>query len=179
MPTIAVMTPFVTAQGGARDAEDAGRAPVADRLAHAFRDLVLALEEAEAALPARHALDVVRHRLDEVVDLVDQDRHEETGQRDDPEQGADVGDRHGQPAPGHAVGLEPLDRGVEREREEERDEDPDQHAAGDQDHLDDHERGDDDAQHDENRARAELHEALLHGARIGPAADGAQRALNV
>ena len=82
--TTAVMTLFVTASAVPGDAERRRwRPPSLDRLAHSVGDLVLALEEAEPARAAREVLDVARQRVDEVVDLVDQDRHEGRSERGD------------------------------------------------------------------------------------------------
>ena len=55
-----------------------------------------------------------------------------------------------------------VDGRVERGREEHRDEDPDQDAARRLDDLDQHDGREDDSEHDQDRARAEADETLLH-----------------
>ena len=75
---------------------------------------------------------------------------------------AEEDDRDREPAPRDAVLLQPLDRGVQRGREEDRDEDPDQDATRGRMIWIRHDRREDDPEHDEDRARAEADETLLH-----------------
>ena len=147
---------------GPRDPEHPRGAALGEGLADALGDLVLALEEAEAAAAGRQVLDVAGHGVDEVVHLRDDRRDDRGAERHDPQDRADEDDRDGGSSAGDAALLHPVDRRVQRGREEHRDEDPDQDAARHQDDLDHHDGREDDSEHDEDRARAEADETLLH-----------------
>ena len=147
---------------GPRDPEHPRGAALGEGLADALGDLVLALEEAEAAAAGCQVLHIVRHLVDEVVHLRDDRRDDRGGERHDRQDRADEDDRDRRSTAGHAMLLHPIDSGVERSREEHRDEDPDQDAARGQNDLDQHDGGEDDSEHDEDRARSEADETLLH-----------------
>ena len=155
------------ADGCAREAEHLGRAALLHLLPHLLDDVVLRLEEAEAAAPVRDVLHVVGERLDEAVHLVDQPREERCAERDDRGDHYQVGERDRQPPPEMRPALQPVDERVEGEREEERDDEPRDHAAHDPDHLgDDRDRGDDE-EDPEDRARTEVDDTLFgHGRSI-------------
>ena len=148
-------------------AQELRRASFGQRIPHALGDLILALEEAELAAPRRQVLDVGRHGVDEVVHLRDDRRHDRRRQAGDHEDRTDERDPDREAAAPDAVRQQPLDRGVQRQREEHRDADPDQDALRRLDDPDHHDGGEDDPEHDEDRARAEVDEPLLQHQRRG------------
>ena len=146
----------------AGDPEQLRRTTVRDRLPHALGDVVLALEETEATSPGGQVLDVARHGVDEVVHLRDDGRNDRRANRNDCDDRADEHDRDRESAPGDPASLQRVDGRIERGREKDRDEDPDQDSARCLDDLDQHDRREDDSEDDQDRARPEADEALLH-----------------
>ena len=136
----------------AGESEQLRSTTVRDRVLHALGDLVLALEEAEAAAPRGQVLDVARDGVDEVVHLRDERWNERCSKRHDREDRADEHDCHREPAPRNAALQEPLDRRVERGCEEHGDEDPDQDPARCLHHRNHHDGREDDPEHDQDRA---------------------------
>ena len=157
---------------GAGDAQHPGRPALLHCVAHAVRDLVLALEEPERPAPAGEVVHVARDGLDEVVDLFDQHGHEGGSERRDHQQRAQVGAGHREAAAADAVRHQPLDRRIQSHRQEDGDEDPGEDAPGDLQDLDQHDRRENHAEHRQHDARPEGDGALFHGARIGTAPDG-------
>ncbi len=148
---------FVSAQSRVREAEHAADAALLDRLPRPFDDLVLPLEEAEPAAAAGEVVDVPRDRVGEVVDLAHEGWHERGGDPDDHEDRAHEHD----PDSGttaHAAPNEELDRRVESHGEKERDEHPDDHRARHPQDLEHDRDCENDADHGQDRARAETDE---------------------
>jgi hypothetical protein len=129
--------------------------------------VVLRLQEAEAASPFRHVVDVARQRLDEVVHLVDERRDERVADRGDRDQGECVRDPRGAGSALHAPAHEPFDRRVERQREKDRDQDPRDHLPRDRDDHKERPGRDHEPDHSEHGAHAEADHAFLgHSRRI-------------
>ena len=114
----------------AGDPEQPRRAALLERLPHPLGDLVLALEEAEAAAAARSGprRSPARRRRSRSpastsvgMNVAPSAAIARIAPTND--------DRDREPAPRDAVLLQPVDGRVERGREEDRDEDPDQDAA--------------------------------------------------
>jgi hypothetical protein len=100
--------------GYARKAKHLRRATLLDGRLDPFLDVVLRLEEAEPATPVSHVVHIVGELLDEVVDLVDECRHEEEADPDDEGEREEIRHRRSAAATLEAAALEPLDRRVER-----------------------------------------------------------------
>ena len=170
--TTALRTLFVRLRAVFESPRTPPAAALLDRLPGALDDVVVALEEAEPAAAARDVVDVARHGVGEVVHLAHERRHERRRDPDDEEDRADEDDPDRGAALEAAVDEE-LDGRVERHREEEGDQHPDDHGARHPDDLEHDRDGEQDADHAEDRARAEADEALVgHGARIGVGLDG-------
>ena len=106
--------------------------------------------------------DVAGERLREAVDLVDERRKEEGAERGQPSEREQHRDRGRRPAALHAVALEPVDRWVERQREEDRDQDPREDVPRDPDDLEQERDRDRDPEHRKDRRGPEPDKALLH-----------------
>ena len=79
-----------------------------------------------------------------------------------PEEHEDDGDARGHAPAREAVALEPLDRRVQREREEDRDQDPGEDLARDPQHLEQQDDPDRDPEQRKDRGRPKADNALLH-----------------
>ena len=158
-----MITPLVTASAVPERPSTFGGALLVERLAHSFDDVVLALEEAERAPSLGQVLDVAGHGVGEVVDLVDERRDEQgaasAGDREDAAMNTiATAAAHGARARASAATST---AGLSASREEDRDEDPDQDPRAAQTIWSSSSDAEDDPEHDEDRARTELHEALL------------------
>ena len=143
--------------GADRETPDAA---VLDRLLHLLDDVVARLEEAEPAPPVRQVGDVGGNLVREAVNLVDERRYEQRREAGDDGQCEHGDDARREPAPRHAVGLQPADRRVEGEREEERDQEPAHDVARHPQDVEHDADEDQDPQHGEDRPRLERDDAL-------------------
>ena len=136
------------------------RAAVLHLLLDLLDDVVLALEEAEPSAPVRQVVDVVRERLDEAVDLVDQLRDERRADRGDHDDRDHVGERDRGPSLEAPATFDPADERIKREREEQRDHDPREHMPSDPDHLERDRDRNRDQQDPQDRAGTQVDHAL-------------------
>ena len=122
--------------------------------------MVLRFEEAETPPALRDVVDVARHRVDELVHVVDQSRKEQGADRNNRCENEQTCDAGCEPPTTHPATLKQLDKRIDRHREEDGDQDPDDHVPGDRNDAKQRPDADDQPKNSQDRADAEMDDAL-------------------